>query len=732
LNSAPIEPAQVDFDDPLAPRAPRFGDIYHPRLGAFEQARHVFLAGNGLPARWHGVPAFTILETGFGLGNNFLATWHAWRTDEAPDRAARLRFISLEKHPLRAGDLERAHARSPVPELARALLAAWPPLAPGLHGLAFDDEQVELLLYLGDAAQGLREVVAEVDAFYFDGFAPSHNPEMWDERVWRALPRLAAPGATAATWSAAAAVRDGLERAGFEVRKAPGAGAKRDITLARHAPRVALRRPAFRVRGPSPRQVAIVGAGIAGAMAARALARQGLRVDVYDAADAPAAGASGNPAALLHGTFHPGDGPHARALRAAALMARRIYGQALADGVPGRLDGLLRIVGAGRPGQIVGADRASGALDEAASGIEPFAVGDGGDDFDAALASDLADAEAARDLAELALAQALAESGLPSDFVHAWPARRVREAGGPALPAACYPGGGWIAPPELVRWALRESGVTLHTGARVRALRPGTRGDAFRWLIVGEDERVLQQTACVVVAGGVEGASLLSDLAAHDARIDLRPFDSTVPARGQLSVLAAGTPGLRLPRLPVTGGGYVIPLPDGRAVFGATSRPGDDDPALRHADHAHNLAQLAQLTASDVGLDARALTAAGQLSGRVGWRATTPDRLPWIGAVPAAWPTVPEPGEPGRASSPGPRSSPSDQARHWPRVPGLFVVGGLGSRGVTWAALAARLIASWILDAPFPVEARLVDALDPARACARATRRGRAEAPPRT
>src|SRR4029453_12085875 len=109
-----IVPAEVDFDDPDAPRAPLFDDVYHARHGAFEQAHHVFLAGNGLPGRWRGRDEFTVLETGFGLGNNFLATWAAWRAD--PQRPRRLRFISIEKHPLRAPHLRRAHTSSRAPE----------------------------------------------------------------------------------------------------------------------------------------------------------------------------------------------------------------------------------------------------------------------------------------------------------------------------------------------------------------------------------------------------------------------------------------------------------------------------------------------------------------------------------------------------------------------------------------------------------------------------------------
>ena len=131
MRTAPIVQATVDFSDPTAPRAPAFNDLYHPAGAAFTQAQHVFLAGNGLPERWQGRTRFTVLETGFGLGNNFLATWAAWRDD--PQRSERLFFVSIEKHPLRIEDLRRAHAASPAPELARELIDAWPPATCNLH-----------------------------------------------------------------------------------------------------------------------------------------------------------------------------------------------------------------------------------------------------------------------------------------------------------------------------------------------------------------------------------------------------------------------------------------------------------------------------------------------------------------------------------------------------------------------------------------------------------------------
>lgn len=227
----PITAARIDFTDPAAPQASDFGDVYHARAGAFAQAQHVFLAGNGLPARWAGRSRFTVLETGFGLGNNFLATWAAWRDD--PARCEELWFVSIEKHPLLRRDLERAHNASPQPELAMQLTAAWPELIPGTHELRFEQERVRLLLAFGDAAAMLAQLAVRADAIYLDGFSPARNPDMWSPHLLRHLPGLANEGCTVSTWSVAREMRDALASGGFEVRKAPGFAEKRHMTVGR-------------------------------------------------------------------------------------------------------------------------------------------------------------------------------------------------------------------------------------------------------------------------------------------------------------------------------------------------------------------------------------------------------------------------------------------------------------------------------------------------------------------
>ena len=81
----------------------------------------------------------------------------------------------------------------------------------------------------------LAQVEARVDAFFLDGFAPARNPDMWSEELFAQLGRLAAPGATFATYSAAGKVSRGMTAAGFAVEKKAGFGRKREMLCGRFA-----------------------------------------------------------------------------------------------------------------------------------------------------------------------------------------------------------------------------------------------------------------------------------------------------------------------------------------------------------------------------------------------------------------------------------------------------------------------------------------------------------------
>ena len=143
MKTAPVQPAVITFDADGVPRAGAFDDPYHARAGALGQARHVFLGGNRLPERWRGKARFTVLETGFGLGNNFLATWDAWRGDAR--RCERLHYVAIEKHPPTRDDLARVHAGSPLRALAEAMHSA--AQAQRVHGAALASMSPAVLAY---------------------------------------------------------------------------------------------------------------------------------------------------------------------------------------------------------------------------------------------------------------------------------------------------------------------------------------------------------------------------------------------------------------------------------------------------------------------------------------------------------------------------------------------------------------------------------------------------------
>ena len=631
MKTEPIVAAVIDFAHGV-PRSPAFDDVYHPREGALEQTRAVFLAGNGLPERWRSRARFTILETGFGLGNNFLATWAAWRDD--PQRSERLHFVALEKHPPTRDDLMRALAHSPQASLARELIDAWPPLTPNFHQLHFDAGRVQLLLCLGDAATLARQLVASVDAFFLDGFSPARNEAMWSPALFKALARLAARDATAATWSAARAVRDGLAAAGFEVHSASGPVNKRDITLARYAPRFRPVAPPGRVLpSQAPSHAIVVGAGIAGAATARALAQQGVRCTVLDAQSQPATQASGNAAGLFHGTVGADDTIHTRWHRAASFAAA----EWVRASHTGASAGLLRL----------------------------------------------------NNTHDLAAMQALvAAQNLPPSYVLALDAAEVSARAGLPLtqPAWLFTQGGWADPRALVHDALATPGVTWQGGAHAQAIEHSADG----WRVLDRNARVIAEAPVLVLAN------------ADDAlRLAALPRDWIRRVRGQVTWLAACDAAVA-PRLPIASGGYVLCLPNGGGVLiGATSQPGENDSEVREADHASNLERARLLLGRSAARDGAVL------QGRVGWRIVTRDRLPLIGLVPDL-----------DAALPMRRDAPRLLARR----AGLYLHTALGSRGLTTAALGGELSAAQLCAAPWPLEADLADAIDPARFALRTSR----------
>lgn len=208
----------LDWRDGVIPVSRRFDDPYFSLNDGLSETRHVFLAGNDIPARL--CPGFQVAELGFGTGLNLLALHIA-------NPGLPIAFTSFEAFPLSADEIDRALAHFPEARaVADPFLAAW---AKG--ETRFKIGSITAEIRIGDARQTLPAWEGRADAWFLDGFSPAKNPELWSPELMAEVARHTAPGGSFATYTAAGHVRRALEAAGFHVKRLPGHGRKRHMSV---------------------------------------------------------------------------------------------------------------------------------------------------------------------------------------------------------------------------------------------------------------------------------------------------------------------------------------------------------------------------------------------------------------------------------------------------------------------------------------------------------------------
>lgn len=609
---------------------------------------------------------FTIGETGFGTGLNFLVAAHAWREclANAGSDAGHLHYVSVEKYPLTRADIQRANTpHTAFAALLEPLLAQYPAAVRGHHRLVFPALHLTLTLIFDDATQALENVCGTVHAWFLDGFAPAKNPTMWQPALYRQLARLSAPGATLATFTAAGHVRRGLQDAGFQMTKQPGFGRKRDMLTGQLAsvqacgpvPLPPPQRPWFRVSAsanPAGRAL-VIGAGLAGAQVAASLQRRHWHVTVVDQNDEPASAASGNPSGMTFTRLSPHDSPQNRYYQSAFSNACRALRQQLEDqGVPEGVDWAL-----------------NGLIQ-------------------------LADTEATRTAQRAMLEQPV------------WPEAWLQPVSASVLRAQYHidteldgvvlTQGGWLYPRRLIEVLLAQSNIEFLGGIRIENLQPTALNATQGWQVTSRAPlpQPLEDAVfdAVIITGGMDSAGFH-----QTAELPLRPV------RGQITQVAA-TPATTRIRHAINYEGYFNPARAGQHTFGATFQPNCTDLHPRPEDHAENWKNLrSALPAIGAALDA-----AGPAQGRVGIRCQTPDYLPIVGPVPHAdWYRL---AYADLATGFLKRRFPVGQ--YWP---GLYISVGHGSRGITSSYFAAETIASYLHGEPHLADRAVLEAIHPAR-----------------
>jgi tRNA 5-methylaminomethyl-2-thiouridine biosynthesis bifunctional protein len=572
----PVLPnAQLDWDEQGLPRSRVFDDVYFSNQSGLEETRYVFLEQNGLRERFAALPAggrLVIGETGFGTGLNFLCAWQLF--EQQAVAGARLHFVTVEKYPLSAPDLQRALALWPVLKpFADQLLAHYVAIHQGFQRLVLDNGRVTLTLLIGDALEQLPQLDARIDAWFLDGFAPAKNPDMWTAELFAELARLAAPGSTISTFTSTGWVRRLLNAAGFKMKRTPGIGHKWEILRGvflgwpeeTAAPVAA--KPWFARPTPTSgeRHALVIGAGLAGCATAASLATRGWQVSLLERHDALAQEASGNPQGVLY-------------------LKLSAHGTALSQ---------LIVSGFGYTRRLL--EHLQRGVDWDDCGVLQLAF----------------NAKEAQRQAQLAQA-------FPEDLLHTLDQEQARLRAGVDLQwgGLFYPEGGWVHPPALCTWQAAHSGIRILTHHDVLQLRR-EQGHWQAW----DGDRLLASAPTVVLAG-----------AADIKRFD---FSSDLPLkriRGQITRLPQTTESQELSTV-VCAEGYIAPARLGEHTLGASFDFNNDDLTPTAAEHAGNLHML-----EEISMDLMARLGADTLrpetlEGRAAFRCTSPDYLPIVGPL---------------------------------------------------------------------------------------------------
>lgn len=500
------------------------------------------------------LPVWRVLDTRLEI-SRLLALWQVWR--DMPARPRVLHLVAFAPTPPTAAQL-RAAATPAQAALADELAAAWLGLLPGMHRLLLDGGRFQLTLCIGERQPLLREQRFEADAVWLDTTQP------WDRHSLKALARCSRRGSVLAGVPAETPLAPALREHGYVLQ---------DGRWRHDPPWTTRQRDALRMEAAPVGRCAVIGAGLAGASVAAALARRGWQVEVLDAAPQPAAGASGLPAGLLIPYASANDSPRARLTRAGLRLVRAEAQRLLRAGEDWGPTGVLELRVEGRGGLPPGWPAAGAELSH------------------------------------------LVSLGGPE----AW------QAGLTTGDALWHTQAAWIKPAQLVRAWLAEPGVRFVGTSPVASLRAIDAG----WELLDTQGQVLSTAEQVVLANALDAPRLLATQGL--------PLPPVHGMRGVLSWGRHTPASLALsPPHPVNGSGSFIPcvpVAGGQAWYAGSTYESLTETAAPQAEHLQadldKLRRLLPTTAAALAPD----YAAGRVQAWEAVRCVSRDRLPLVGPL---------------------------------------------------------------------------------------------------
>ena len=662
-----IQHAKIHFNEENTPVSDKFDDVYFSNQDGLAETHYVFLEGNQLWERWvnYQEAHFVIAETGFGTGLNFFAVTTLFREfrQKHPDSPLkRLYFTSFEKYPLPLDALQQAHLAYPqFSHLAQHLQQNWLNPIQGCYRFHFDETTLDL--WFGDVAENLPQLGdymnSKIDAWFLDGFAPSKNPDMWNEHLYQQMFRFTKLQGTFATFTAASAVRKGLENAGFDITKRKGFGKKRECLSGQktHEKLTALSTPWFHSQPANLKEqdIAIIGGGIASLCTAISVVKRGAKITIYCEDEQTALNASGN----KQGAFYP-------QLSDDNERNIRFYIHAFAYGHQFLQWAIQQQI----------------EFEHEFCGVALCAY---------------------NEKTESKLNK-IAELNLPSDLYQSLNQTELSEKVGLPLPfgGAFIPQGAWLAPRQLVQHTfafLEKQNVQIKTLQKVTALSQTENG----WQITTAENKTFCHEV-VVLANGHK----------------LTEFEQTqklplYPVRGQVSQIPTSANLLKLKTV-LCYDGYLTPVDQAKTshCIGASHVRDNATREFSLTEQQENQQKIQQNIPEDW---TKEVDTSGNLA-RIGVRCSVRDLTPMMGAVPhfSAQQTQYQ-----NLFNLRRRKQPIEQAENYPN---LYLIGALGSRGLTSAPFLGETLASLIYGEPLPMSEDLIHNLMPNRSWVRRWSKG--------
>jgi len=283
-----------------------------------------------------------------------------------------------------------------------------------------------------------------------------------------------------------------------------------------------------------------------------------------------------------------------------------------------------------------------------------------------------------------------ADPPLPEDWLQSV---EPAEFGLKAPTAMHLPQAGLLEPAKAI-CALTQ-GCKILTGWDAKSIERSEEG----WRVLDGSGAAIAKACIIIITAGAGAAQLLP---AEQAPLQGR--------RGALSI--AQNTGPDLPA--ITGGAYAFAW-RGDLHFGATFDPAPLDlpiAPLCADDHLRNQADLEELSPQR----ANALAPIETWRGRAAMRVATPDHLPIAGALPDWAALTPILDQLAKGAL-------DRRMVAAPRQEGVFIISGLGARGLTTAPLLGEFIATLACEDPMLLPPEQARALDPARFALRAAQR---------